>query len=164
MASFNDHLTQACRNLQFLQCINGDVSNCEDWQVTVCFYTALHLVNAHLAHYGMQYRTHNDVKNAINPEASLSITKIPEDEYAAYVSLQMLSRRSRYLVNEKDGNLSSNAPALTYSKHLAKAMRHLDRLIVFFNSTYKQTIPAIKIHCIDLRLTGDLTYLQVYRP
>ena len=70
-----------------------------DWQVTICFYTAVHLINCHLANFGLQYRKHKDVKDALNPY-TISPAKLPEDEYSAYISLQSLSRRSRYLVNE----------------------------------------------------------------
>jgi uncharacterized protein (UPF0332 family) len=100
LASFENHISQAKRNLQFLQEINQNIENYIDWQVTVCFYSALHLVNAHLSQYGLQYRRHSDVKHALNPKVQASPSKLPENEYVAYVTLQMLSRRSRYLEND----------------------------------------------------------------
>jgi hypothetical protein len=96
------------------------------------FYTALHLINAHLAKFELQYSKHVDVKNALNPERTQSISKLPEDEYVAYAVLQMLSRRSRYLVNEKDSQIGATSAFLTHDVHLAKSVKHLDCLVTFF--------------------------------
>lgn len=161
MAKVEEHLHQAKRNFKFLEGVNGQISDSVDWQVTVCFYTGLHLVNAHLANFGLNYRTHNKVKHAINPEVPLSPSKLPGDEYAAYISLQMLSRRSRYLVNEKDGQLNSEHAALTFEKHLAKAIRHLDTLVGYYCKTYLATIPKIKIKCVGLKDTDKLQHIIV---
>lgn len=119
--------------------------------MTVCFYTSLHLINAHLATFDLQYRKHVDVKDALNPERNLSISKLPEDEYVAYMALQMLSRRSRYLVNEKDGKIGSEMAALTYETHLAKAIKHLDCLVLFFKEKYKVVLPVVAFQCTDLK-------------
>ena len=82
MAAQADHFTQAQRNLQFLGSINNHQNEYTDWQVTVCFYTALHLVNAHLATFVLHYRTHEEIKNAIVPLNLLSVAKLPEDVFA----------------------------------------------------------------------------------
>ena len=151
MATFDEHINQAKRNLAFLESINHNIKDCIDWQVTVCFYTSLHLINAHLATFDLQYRKHVDVKDALNPERKLSISKLPEDEYVAYTSLQMLSRRSRYLVNEKDGKIGSEMAALTYETHLAKAIKHLDCLVLFFRVKYNIALPVASFQCTDLK-------------
>ena len=151
MATFDEHINQAKRNLVFLESINHNVKDSIDWQVTVCFYTALHLINAHLAKFELQYRKHGDVKNALNPERTLSISKFPEDEYVAYATLQMLSRRSRYLVNEKDSQIGATSAFLTHDIHLAKSVRHLDCLVTFFQNKYKVSLPSISIKCPDLK-------------
>jgi NifB/MoaA-like Fe-S oxidoreductase len=151
LATFDEHINQAKRNLAFLESINHNVKDCIDWQVTVCFYTALHLINAHLATFELQYRKHVDVKNALNPENNLSISKLPEDEYVAYATLQMLSRRSRYLVNEKDNQVGTTTAFLTHDIHLAKSIKHLDRLVAFFQNKYKVSLPSIAIKCPDLK-------------
>jgi hypothetical protein len=151
LATFDEHINQAKRNLAFLETINHNVTDCTDWQVTVCFYTALHLINAHLSKFDMQYRKHVDVKNALNPERKLSISKLPEDQYVAYTALQMLSRRSRYLVNEKDGKIGLEMAALTYETHLAKAIKHLDCLVLFFKEKYKVALPVASFQCTDLK-------------
>lgn len=109
------------------------------------------MINAHLTTFELQYRKHVDVKNALNPERELSISKLPEDEYVAYTALQMLSRRSRYLVNEKDGKIGSEMAALTYETHLAKAIKHLDCLVLFFKEKYKIALPIASFQCPDLK-------------
>ena len=112
MPQFDKHIHQTSHNLKFLELVNQNGNNFFDWQVTICFYTALHLVNAHLSLFQMQYRKHVDVKDAINPKNIQSVSSgsaLPDNEYLAYTKLQSLSRRSRYLVNEKDGNLNSGA-------------------------------------------------------
>ena len=151
MATFDEHINQAKRNLAFLESINHNIKDCIDWQVTACFYTSVHLINAHLAKFDLQYRTHVDVKNALNPERKLSISKLPEDQYVAYTALQMLSRRSRYLVNEKDGKIGAETAALTYETHLAKAIKHLDCLVLFFEEKYKIALPTASFQCPDLK-------------
>ena len=133
MPKFEDHIAQSKRNLTFLEIINNNAPAHLDWQVTVCFYTALHLVNAHLAHFGMQYRSHTDVKFHINPENVTSLMRLPEDIYLAYEALFSNSRRSRYLVNQKDNNLKSETMAFTSGKHLGKAIRHLNTICLYFS-------------------------------
>lgn len=161
MPQFNDHIAQAISNLSFLESINVDHQNHFDWKVTVCYYVAVHLINAHLALHGMQFRKHVDVKAAINPEDSKSVTagtSLDVKKYLAYTTLQMLSRRSRYLVNEKDGQLGVTKAQLTYSVHYARALRHLNTLIEYFNSSHNTQINPISILCSDIR-QGELKYL-----
>ena len=160
MATFQEHIKQANCNIDFLQKINITIDGCIDWQVTVAFYTALHLVNAHISSSGLQYRRHTDVKDVLNPYNKLSILKLPEEEYTAYVSLQSLSRRARYLVSEKDGNLAETTAFLTYEKHLAKAFKHLEMLMRYFSSKYDFELPVIKVNCTELKLTAEMKFLQ----
>lgn len=151
MARFDDHTLQAKRNLNFLSEVNNKISNCFDWQVTACFYTALHLVNAHLSKYNLQYRKHKDVNYALNFANTLSPARLPEDEYIAYTALQSLSRRSRYLVNEKDNKLGSEDAFLTYDVHLARALRHLNKLLQHFESRYSLNIDMVDIKCSEIK-------------
>jgi len=160
LPSFSDHVNQFSRNLQFLEGINGHLPDQFDWQVTVCFYTALHLMNAHLAKFGMQYRTHSDVTGEINPENLTSIMKIPEDPYAAYVSLLNLSRRARYLCSEKKSK-DSNIAFFTYDKHLAKAIRHLETIIAWFENTYPgQKFKKCQIKCSELKSSESFKFFE----
>lgn len=161
MAKFEDHIQQAKSNLTFLGAVNQKVDKHFDWQVTICFYTALHWVNAHLSRYELQYRKHYDVNYALNPNVSLSVSKLPEDEYDAYIALQRLSRRSRYLVNEKDDSLNSEKAFLTFDKHLCKAIRHLDRLLTYFSSVYSINISTINFKCIGLSGKDKLNHFNV---
>jgi uncharacterized protein (UPF0332 family) len=149
LAKFEEHIEQAKRNLQFLESINNKIENCFDWQVTVCFYTALHTVNAHLSNYNLQYRKHRDVNFALNFENRTSLAKLPEEEYISYVALQSLSRRSRYLVNDRQ--ISSEQAFFTYDKHLAKAIRHLDILLNYFSVLYGTTFNPFAIKCSEIK-------------
>ena len=73
------------------------------------------------------------------------------------MKLQSLSRRSRYLVNEKDDNLESKQAFLTYDIHFAKALRHLDTLVRYFKRTYQLAIEPINITCPDIK-KGELSF------
>jgi len=108
----------------------------------------------------MQYRKHVDVKDALNPKNQISVTKgsaLPDNEYLAYNKLQSLSRRSRYLVNEKDNNLNSDLASLTYEIHLNRALKHLNTLIVFFKRKYTIEFPNISLKCEGIK-RGDLCF------
>jgi uncharacterized protein (UPF0332 family) len=155
---FKDHIGQAKSNLEFLRVINAQASNHIDWQVTACFYTACHLVNAHLSHHNMQYRSHSTVKNIISPSGNLTNIKLPEDEYAYYESLFSLSRRARYLINDKDGNVNSEIASFTYDKHLAKAVRHLDKITTYFSTLYEFELPKIELKCSQLNPNGIINF------
>jgi hypothetical protein len=159
LAKYEEHLLQAKRNLRFLATINNSIEDCHDWQVTVCFYTALHLVNAHLTKYGLQYRKHRDVNFALNFTNPGSPARLPEDQYISYTALQSLSRRSRYLVNEKDQNLAANQAFLTYDKHLARALRHLNILLVHFAALYTIELKTLNVKCSEIKL-NELKYFK----
>lgn len=162
MPQYADHITQARHNLSFLEFINQSDKQFIDWQVTTSFYTAVHLINAHLSLHNMQYRKHVDVKDAINPknpEALRSGSSLDVNEYLAYVKLQSLSRRSRYLVNEKDENLGSKQAFLTYDVHFARALRHLNTLISYFKKKYQLSIDPIKIVCPEIN-QGELSFVK----
>ncbi len=160
MPQFNEHIHQAERNLQFLGIVNASAVDFFDWQVTVCFYTSLHWVNAHLSLFNMQYRKHVDVKDALNPQNPQSVrngSALPPNEYLAYTKLQSLSRRSRYLVNEKDGNLGKTQAFLTYDIHLNKSLKHLNTLIKFFSNKYNIPVTPIGVTCSGIN-KGDLSF------
>ena len=150
MPKSEDHFQQACRNLNFLERINKDPNPSYDWQVTVSFYIAVHLINAHLAKFDMHYRSHEDVSNAINPYHDLSPSKLPEDIYLTYKKLQGLSRRSRYLVHEESSNKSA-ACHITYDKHFIRAIKKVDILLDYFIQTDKLAIPEITMVCLGLK-------------
>lgn len=150
MANFVDHISQAKRNLEFYQSMGH--SNFFDWQVTVCYYTAVHLVNAHLSKIAnLHYNTHEDTKNAISYENMTSICRIDKERYLDYITLEKLSRRARYLSDFSKKSDRQNA-FLTYDKHVARAINLLNNLMLYFNKLYqldfvKTTIlhPGVKL-------------------
>jgi hypothetical protein len=159
--SFESHICQAKRNLAFLEKINVSASDHFDWQVTTCFYTAVHLVNAYLSLHGLQYRKHVDVKNAINPYSKDAIdanSAFPEDIFVSYKTLEALSRRSRYLVNLKDGQLHNDIEAaLTHEIHFAKSLRHLNKIIKYMIKGNHFTCPKISLNCDGIK-AGELIF------
>ncbi|MFI5136565.1 MAG: hypothetical protein ACHQIM_01975 [Sphingobacteriales bacterium] len=149
MANFDDHIRQAKGNLSILSEFNNKIANGWDWQVTIAYYIAVHLMNAHLAKKAnLHYKTHEQVKNALF--SATSVGKIPEDVYLSYVKLEGLSRRSRYLCHENNAGLES-LPYLTYDKHFKKALKNLDRILKFFDGEYKISFKAINIDCIEVK-------------
>jgi len=151
MADFNDHISQAKHNLKFLSGINMSHNEFFDWEVTVSYYTAVHLINAHISKKSnLHFRTHSDSKMAINPFGSLANTKVPENIYKSYIKLELLSRRARYLIKDVENAIPDNSAHFTYDKHFSKAIRHLDILITYFSKEYSITFPVIDIFCITL--------------
>lgn len=156
MASFSEHIQQTKSNLSFLEETNAKNQQFWDWQVTVCFYVAVHTVNAHLAQCAnLHYRTHEDVKNAINPFNQLAMCKVPNDVYLCYAKLEGLSRRSRYLCHDDKTN-TSTVSHFTYDRHFAKAIKNLDKLLDYFNTLYSLGLTKIKIACLDLSAKDQL--------
>ncbi len=160
MAKFEEHIKQAKQNLEFLSKVNHHIDTHYDWQVTICFYVAVHLANAHISKFGVQYRKHTDVNFALNPENKTSVCKLPEDKYISYIILHNLSRRARYLVNDKQDDIRNENPFFTYDKHLAKALRHLDNLLVYFMSFYDITFLPIDIKCQSIGTNDGLTIFK----
>ncbi|MCB9032423.1 MAG: hypothetical protein H6553_01145 [Chitinophagales bacterium] len=146
MPLFEEHLKQSKNNLQFLEKINKENLSFFDWKVTVCFYTALHIINAHICKKtGVNYKSHEEVDNAINPNKQLSLSKLNESNYLAYKKLQNLSRRSRYLVNES--NIRSNDACFTEQRHYKMALQYLQSLINFFENEYDEKLIVIEVLC-----------------
>lgn len=161
MATFDNHIDQAKHNIAFLVHVNNSNSNYWDWQVTVSFYIAVHLVNAHIAKVAnLHYRTHEDVKNAINPFNSMPICGVPEEIYVSYARLEGLSRRSRYLCHD-DYKKRDEQAHFTYDKHFAKAVKSLDKILDFFVSKYSLKFQPISIFCLELTSKTPLTMFKV---
>ena len=49
MPNFEEHIQQANSNIKFFNLINEKSQEFFDWKVTAAFYTAVHIINAHLA-------------------------------------------------------------------------------------------------------------------
>lgn len=160
MASFQEHINQASKNLQFLNEVNSKVNDSWDWQVTISFYAAVHLINAHIAQTSNQhYRSHEDVGNSINPFRALSPSKLPEDIYLAYTKLQALSRRSRYLINENKENREEKA-FFTYDKHFSKAVKNIDIVLKYIEKSHGITLPKTAIICMELK-KSELSFFTI---
>jgi hypothetical protein len=122
---------------------------------------AVHIVNAHLAKVAnLHYRTHEDVKNAINPHNALAVCKIDEANYLAYAKLEMLSRRARYLCHDDPNNRGTNAH-FTHDRHFAKAIRCLDKILYLFSNMYGITIIKPAVECQDLSKAENLKFFSV---
>jgi hypothetical protein len=160
LASFEEHLNQAKSNLVFLDKINVSCNVHWDWQVTTCFYVCVHLVNAHIAKTAnLHYRTHKHIEESLTPFNELSITKVDEETYAAYKSLRNLSRRSRYLISDKETD-STDRACFTYDKHFRKAVIQLDNLMVYFSNKYKFSISETELQCIDFRPSDSFVFFK----
>lgn len=110
----------------------------------------------------MQYRKHVDVKDALNPKNHRSVTQgtaLPEYEYLAYAKLQLLYRRSRFLVKEKDGKIADDKAFLTFDVHPNKSLKHINTVIKYFCSKYEFIIPAIAIICEGVK-AADLYFAK----
>jgi len=147
MALFDQHVNQAKKNLIFLKDIS-DQSKHFDWQVTACFYTAVHLMNAHLAICGgFHFRSHKATQDALNPHIN-GPCKIEEDIFNLYLSLYKLSRRSRYLCDEEfTGETDEAAAYLTLEKHVGRAINRLSTIMDFFQNKYNTPFDKMDIVC-----------------
>jgi hypothetical protein len=144
VAKFSEHINQAKSNLNFLKSILNS-KEYWDWKVTVSFYIAVHLINAHLANKAnLHYRSHDKVDKALNPYSPISVTKLSENNYLAYTKLQGLSRRSRYLVHDKPGNKSEDNH-FTHEKHFIRAIKNLDKVLKFISNEYKVSFDILDI-------------------
>jgi hypothetical protein len=154
VGSFKEHIQQSQNNIKFLSKISTDLEDCWDWQVTVCFYSALHLINAHVVNkFDQNYLSHSKVEEVINPYNTLSLAKLDEEIYISYTKLLQLSRRSRYLLSEnftKGERKNIQIACATYSKHLRKAIFHLNVIINFIKNHYKVIFDKVNIRCQDL--------------
>lgn len=152
MASFDEHISQAKQNLAFLGEVNSYSNDKWDWQVTICFYSAVHLMNAHIvAKTNTNYLSHKKVESALNPYG-LSPARLDVNTFNSYNKLCILSRRSRYLLQEGfDINNPLQIASSTYSKHMKKAIYHLDAILIYIRDNYPSTFQDINIKCADLK-------------
>jgi hypothetical protein len=156
LASYNEHLKQANNNLAFLAQTNTAIAGFWDWQVTISFYVAVHVINAHLAKIAnLHYRTHEDVKNAISPYSVVSPAKIPENIYLSYAKLESLSRRARYLCHDDYHNREERA-FFIYDKHLAKAVINLDKILLHFSNEFGESFGSPTVKCVELSAKNNL--------
>lgn len=162
MSKYREHIAQAKRNLDFLLEVNNLGTSRMDWQVTIAFYTSLHLINAHvLDKTGKFYQKHVDVHFAINPYNE-GTGMLPLEIYRCYMKLFRLSRRSRYLCTDdpKASPTMNNIAHHIKPSHLAKAYRNLDKLLDFFVGNGHLTIDQAEIFCDAL---GDSESMNFFK-
>lgn len=164
MPTLQEHVRRAKRNILFLANTNEKVEDCVDWQITAAFYVALHVIHAHLAKFGMHPNSHVDVLTVINPERQLSLAKLPPLIFKHYRALYVLSRRSRYM-SAGENNKGVTKALFCSEKHLSKAVRHLDALLLFFDKHYEGgfDFDSIDFKCDRLKnnLEANLTYFKL---
>jgi hypothetical protein len=154
MAQFGDYIKQAKSNLEFLDKVNRHAGRHYDWQVTVCFYVGVHLINAYLVNErGISFNSHVDTFEAVNPVNELSLIRLSEQNYLAYRKLYNLSRRARYIFTdeEKLKGQDDKIAYLTYEKHLERSIKNLDKLLVFIKDKYGESFPSIDINLMGIQ-------------
>lgn len=150
MPTTQAHLKRAASNIQLLATVNICKEEAYyDWQITAAFYAALHIVHAYFAQYNLHYFSHSDLFDAINHNNQLSAYKLPQEQYENYSMLYTLSHRARYM---SDPNNPERAMQCS-DKHLAKAIRLLDRMLLFFAENYGDefNFNTTAIHCDRLK-------------
>ena len=112
-----------------------------DWQITLCFYSALHLIKSHLAHNKVTARTHDDVSNFISNSQLVfaGIVGVPKDVQNAYTYLYKHSREARYLFPDGGDPDNDVAPPVFSDADLIEAVRRLNSIMKFYQSKYGNT-------------------------
>ncbi|MEC7754531.1 hypothetical protein [Roseivirga sp. UBA1976] len=162
MSKYDDHIAQATNNLEFLVEVNAMGNNRMDWQVTIAFYTSLHLINVHvLATTGKFYQKHIDVHFAINPHKH-GDGQLPIEIYRSYMKLFRLSRRSRYLCSDdpKATPTMNNISHHIKPSHLAKAFRNLDKVLDFFVTKHNLKIDPSEVECDALGNSESMKFFK----
>lgn len=149
---YNDHLHQSRNNLKFLEFVNNHTTQYHDWEVTSCYCVAVHLVNAYLSLYESQIWRHYEVMELLKQFRNQAF--IPDTFFRAYYKLRHLSRRSRYLVNERNANTASVVAYYIDENHLKKALEYLHTLIAFFKERYGTQLEKIRINCSSINTTA----------
>lgn len=158
MAGYLSHLDKAKENLELLQFLEVNRGNDLDWKVTLCFYTALHLMNAYLAkEKNWHYRTHKKVNDVLNPFNDDSELRLDNDTYTSYEQLYKLSRRARYLCNPDE--TENGIAHYIQDKHHKKAIKHLDKVIIFFSKKYTEEFNKYFINNIYFKNNSETKYL-----
>lgn len=158
MAQFDEHYSRACSDIEFLEQVNSRFPDRIDWQITVAYYVAVHLVNAHIAKFSLHYQSHNEIRSAINPHRTIPLAGVSPEAYDDFELLTMLSRRARYLQSEKSPSLAPQAAHYVFDKHFRRSLQMLDTILTYFYETYKLTLPKITLICPDRRPTDTFNH------
>ncbi len=129
---------QAEKNLRILEDVSREIRSCTEWQITIAFYAALHLVKSHLAHCGFDCGDHTQLFGYLSGEDEKS-TAIEPTLFDHYQALYKMSRRARYLF-PKGGNPapnSSNTAPIFTDQDLFVALGYLSEVMAFYAKNYE---------------------------
>ena len=125
MASNQEHYRQAVDNYGLLRRLaqDEDTRFLHDWQVTITFYVAVHLVNFLLANEGLHPQDHKATQNGLTLLRNIR-EKTRSDIQTAHEALYTYSRKARYL----KGSDIKRASYIT-GKDFILSLYYLDLLI-----------------------------------
>lgn len=141
---FEDHVHRAKSNLEVLAVLNRYAHLDYSWQVTLCFYTAVHLINSHLLYSaGETFKTHVSTLDRIDPGSAMNVNAVSLTAFKAYLRLHNRSREARYLCKVNDsGHVVRNHQGVVRMKHrhLIQCVSDLDAVLIDFTSRYPDAV------------------------
>src|SRR6218665_3780952 len=140
MPSFQEHLRQIRNNWNALRHIVS--TECYDWQVNICFYTAFHFLQAYFAKMNFHPANHTQIQQAILKQ-SKGKGGLNSRVGAAYSNLESLSRIARYITDKNNAN--SNEAIFADAIDAVTAMRELNAIAVYFSKKYHLSFPKITV-------------------
>ena len=148
MPSFTEHIEKVKRNIDFFHSINPNGEECFDWQVTVLFYIAVHIVDAHLDRFSIHPTTHTERKENLSFDSPRTSRITSQDAWDDYMSLEGQSRKYRY--DKYRGN----------PKQLRKSCNSLESIIHYFDGLYSLKLPILNVQCdADYKLNTANQYV-----
>lgn len=160
MASYEEHFSRAISDLQTLKSCNHNKHIPSHWQVTMAYYIAVQLVDAHFAKSNYHPENHDKRKLNFSPYCLTVSHRADDITYADYVFLENLSRRARYMCND-NGTPSPEKAVPTRDKQLTKAFRLLDTIMKFMTTKHGVVFPIIDIHSTDFTNINTLKHFKV---
>ena len=141
MASFRDHISQAEENISFLFQIRTLPDRNLSWEVTVCYYIAVHLMNARIADkLQVTFDNHSDINKNLFYDKNSS-ARIFRKVFITYKELTRLSRISRYLM---DPNLKNPSMKIRIEQQdIQNANDYTNTIIAYFNKEYNLQITPL---------------------
>lgn len=115
MPSYSDHIAQAIHNEDFATFLKGHLEY-KDWLITVCFYTAMHYIEAiffnmhsikHTESTIPKYPTGKNKYSIHGWRRQLIQRNLPRKVYIFYRKLEENSQTARYLDINRSGLASS---------------------------------------------------------
>jgi len=167
LADFDEHVQRATDNLELFQEFNSTKPQEKKWQVTFLFYSALHLMQAHLVRCNNYAIHHSERKEKLFFGNSREFGGLEEEVYEAYIHLEKLSRRDRYMSHGTAKNAvdALNQPAaIMKHKHILQAVRDWNVVCAFFHKRYGIQMKCIKVNCLSAKKDEDLGYVKIRRP